>query len=285
MVSSKKKRAWGYYITGIVITILFLIPFIWMIFLSFKDNFGIFSQPFSLPETWDFSLYVETYKQASLGNLFLNSLQITVISVAIAMTIVYISSYSIARLIHRGEKWNNFIYLVFLAGTAVPVFAQMMTLYEMTVNISDTVPLLGIGSLWSLLMPYIAIQVPSLTMILVGGLKSVPLALEEAAIMDGASLFQVMFKIVLPTIKPVFMTALVLNFLGVWNEYTIASILLTGKETYTIPLATSLFKINYTADYGAMLRAATILLIPQVTFFMIFQKNIMEGMATSGLKG
>lgn len=284
-MNQKKKNKIGYYIIGILITILFLIPFLWMIFLSFKDNFGIFSNPFSLPESFDLSLYVETYKQASLGRLFLNSLEITVISAGISMILVFISSYAIARLIHRGRKFNDFIYFFFLAGTAVPVFAQLMTIYKMTVQIGQTIPLFGIGSIWSLLMPYIALQIPFLTMVLVGGLRSVPLELEEAAIMDGASLFQVMFQIVLPTIKPVFMTALVLNFMGIWNEYPVASILLEGMETYTIPLATSLFKVNYTSDYGAMLRATTMLVIPQLTFFMIFQKNIMEGVATSGLKG
>lgn len=281
----KKKKAIGYYTAGVFITILFLVPFIWMIFLSFKDNYGIFSNPFSLPESFDLSLYVETYKQANLGRLFINSLEISVVSAGISMILIFISSYAIARLIHRGNKLNDFLYFFFIAGTAVPVFAQLMTIYQMTAKIGETIPLFGLGSIWSLLMPYIALQIPFLTMVLVGGLRTVPLALEEAAIIDGASLLQVMFKIVLPTIKPVFMTALVLNFMGIWNEYPIASILLTAVETYTIPLATSLFKVNYTADYGAMLRAATILVIPQITLFMIFQKNIMEGVATSGLKG
>jgi raffinose/stachyose/melibiose transport system permease protein len=256
-----------------------------MIFLSFKNNFGIFSEPFSLPKVWDFSLYAQTYKTATLGKLFLNSIEIVVTSAGISMIFLFISSYSIARLVLKGRKINNFIYYFFLAGTSIPVFAQLMTIYKMTVAVGKVIPVFGIGQLWSLLMPYISLQIPFLTLVLVGGLRSVPLALEEAAIIDGCNLFQVMFRVVLPTIKPVFITAMILNFLGIWNEYPVASILLTSQGTYTIPLATAIFKENFTADYGAMLRAATMVLIPQVAFYLIFQRYIIEGMATAGIKG
>lgn len=137
----------------------------------------------------------------------------------------------------------------------------------------------------SLILPYIALQVPFATLILVGGLRSVPVALEEAAIIDGCSLFQVMFQVVLPTIKPVFMTALIINFLTIWNEFPIANILLSDQSNYTVPMATLMFKVNYATDYGAMLRAATLLMIPQMIFYLIFQKNIVEGMAPAGIKG
>ena len=278
-------KKYVYYIIGAVIALLFLLPFIWMIFLSFKDNFGIFSEPFSLPEVWNFGLYIDTYETVNLGRLFLNSLEIAVTSAGISMILLFISSYSIARLVLKGRKVNNFIYFFFLAGTSIPVFAQLMTIYTLTISIGEAIPVFGIGQLWSLLLPYISLQVPFLTLVLVGGLRSVPLALEEAAIIDGCNLFQVMFKIVLPTIKPVFMTALILNFLGIWNEYPVASILLTSHDSFTIPLATAVLKINFTADYGAMLRAATMILVPQVAFYLIFQRYIIDGMATAGIKG
>ena len=124
----------------------------------------------------------------------------------------------------------------------------------------------------SLILPYIALQVPFATLILVGGLRSVPVALEEAAIIDGCSLFQGMFQVVRPTIKPVFMTALIINFLTIWNEFPIANILLSDQSNYTVPMATLMFKVNYATDYGAMLRAATLLMIPQ----MIFYRNYSE---------
>lgn len=264
---------------------LFLLPFLWMIFLSFKDNFGIFSAPFSLPKTWDFSLYVQTWKNATIGRLFVNSLKIAVSSAAVSMFLIYMSSYAIARLVMKGRRFNNFVYYFFLAGMAIPVFAQLMTIYKLTFRIGSVIPIFAIGQVWSMFFPYIALQIAFLTLVLVGGLRSVPTALEEAALIDGCNLFQMMFQIVLPTIKPVFMTALILNFLGIWNEYPVASILLTAQRNFTIPLATVLFKVNLTNDYGATLRSAVLIMLPQILFYLIFQRYIVEGMATAGIKG
>lgn len=274
-----------YYFIGAIIVVLFLIPFLWMFFLSFKDNVGIFTDPFGFPEAWDFSLYVDTFKSTNIMGMLLNSLLVTGISVGLAMILLYLSSYSIARLVKKGRKFNNFVYYLFLAGSAIPIFGQLMSIYSMTTSVGKVIPFLNIGSKWSLVLPYIAIQVPLVTLILVGGLRSVPTALEEAAIIDGCNLFEIMFQIVLPTIKPVFLTALIINFLSIWNEFPIANILLTDQTQYTVPMATLMFKKNYTSDYGGMLRSAIMLMIPQFIFYLIFQKNIVDGMATAGIKG
>lgn len=274
-----------YYTVSALIILVFFIPFFWMFFLSFKDNLGIFGDPFGLPKTWDFSLYIDTFQRAHLGRLFINSLMIGISSAGISMIILFISSYAIARLVLKGRKINNIIYYFLLAGMCIPIFAQLMSIYMMTWEVGKVIPVFAIGELWSLLLPYISLQIPFLTLVLVGGLRSVPLAIEEAAIIDGCNLFQVMFRIVLPTVKPVFITAMILNFLGIWNEFPVASILLTRQDTLTIPLATFLLKANFTSDYGAMLRAVLMLLAPQVVFYLIFQRYIIEGMTTAGLKG
>lgn len=274
-----------YYFVGIIIVILFLVPFLWMFLLSFKDNMGIFLDPFSIPEVWDFSLYVETFKTARIGAMLVNSLKISVTSVGVGMLVSFCSSYAIARLVWKGRKLNNFIYYLFLAGSSIPIFAQMMTIYKISFKIGQIIPLLQIGNLPSLFLPYVALQIPFATLILVGGLRSVPTALEEAAIIDGCSLLQLMFRIVLPTIKPVFMTALIINFLTIWNEFPLANILLSDMNQYTVPMATLMFKMNFATDYGAMLRAAVMLMIPQMIFYLAFQKNIVDGMATAGIKG
>jgi raffinose/stachyose/melibiose transport system permease protein len=173
---------------------------------------------------------------------------------------------------------------MFLFSSAIPVFAVLMTTYKLTIRFGSVIPAFVINQLFGLFMPYISLQIPFLTLVFVGGLKSIPLELEEAAIIDGCGLLDVIFRIVLPAAAPVFFTAFVLNFLGIWNEYPVASVLLTTNERYTIPLAISFFKSTYSADYGAMLRAVIIILIPQTIFYLIFQRRIVEGMITSGIK-
>lgn len=274
-----------YYAVGLLIVILFLIPFIWMFFLSFKDSMDIFIDPFGLPEKWDFSLYIDSFKTAKIWLMLKNSLLVTVTSVAIAMLLMFMSSYAIARLVRNGRKFNNFVYYLFLSGTAIPIFGQLMTIYKIDAQIAKIIPILGVGSKWGLILPYIVIQFPMLTLIMVGGLRGVPTALEEAAVIDGCDLLGIMFRVVLPTVKPVFMTALIINFLAIWNEFPIANIILTNQSDYTVPMATLMFKRNYASDYGGMLRAALMLMVPQFIFYLIFQKNIVEGMATAGIKG
>lgn len=274
-----------YYAVGLLIVILFLIPFIWMFFLSFKDSMDIFIDPFGLPEKWDFSLYIDSFKTAKIWLMLKNSLLVTVTAVAIAMLLMFMSSYAIARLVRNGRKFNNFVYYLFLAGTAIPIFGQLMTIYKIDAQIAKIIPILGVGSKWGLILPYIVIQFPMLTLIMVGGLRGVPTALEEAAVIDGCGLLGIMFRVVLPTVKPVFMTALIINFLAIWNEFPIANIILTNQSDYTVPMATLMFKRNYASDYGGMLRAALMLMVPQFIFYLIFQKNIVEGMATAGIKG
>ncbi len=94
-----------------------------------------------------------------------------------------------------------------------------------------------------------------------------------------------LFMVELPLIMPVFTTLTIFNFLGAWNEYTLASVLLNTNSHFTIPLATAFFKEEFSMDYGAVLRAVVMILIPQLIFFYIFQRRIIEGMTMTGLKG
>jgi len=107
----------------------------------------------------------------------------------------------------------------------------------------------------------------------------------EAGIIDGCNLFNVIFKIDLPLMMPVFTTLFIFQFLGIWNEFPIASIQLSNPLNYTIPLAMSFFKDEYSTDLGGVMRAVIMIIIPQIVFYFIFQRKILEGVATAGIKG
>jgi len=280
-----KKGNFVYYILGVFISLVMLLPFIWGVLLSFKNNVEIFNEPFGLPKRYDFYQYIATFKTGHLGNLFLNSLVVTILSVSIALVLIFFSSYSIARLTHKGKKISNFFYYLFLSATSVPAFAVLMTIYNTTLALGKVNKVLGIDSTFGLVLPYVAAQIPFLTLMFVGGLKSLPLEMEEAGIIDGCKLPDLIFRIDLPIVMPIVVTAFIFTFLGIWNEYPISSILLSSSKNFTIPLALAFFKDNYSADYGAMLRAVIMILIPQLIFFFIFQRRIIEGMATAGIKG
>jgi raffinose/stachyose/melibiose transport system permease protein len=269
---------------GVFVIVIFMIfPFLWGIVLSFKDNYGIFNAPTSFPVKWDFLKYADTFRKSHLATLFKNSVIVSAVTTIGALFINFLSSFAIARLHHRHEAMGNFFYYAFLAATAVPIFTILYPIYQIAVNLRPIG--LGVDSIMGLPWPYIAGSIPFGTLVFVGGLKAVPLEMEEAALMDGSGLLRMLFTIDLPLIMPVFTTLTIFNFLGAWNEFTLASILLNSTQNFTIPLAASFFKEEYSMDYGAVMRAVIMILIPQLIFFYIFQRRIIEGMTMTGLKG
>lgn len=270
------------YIGAILICVVMFFPFIWGFILSFKNNTTIYNEPLGLPAKLDFSLYIDTFLKSNMGNLFKNSLIVTTITTLGCLFINLPSSFAIARLHHRHEGFGNFFYYVFLLGAAVPLFIILYPVYTIALTLKP----LGIGtnSIYGLPFPYIAGSIPFNTLVFVGAMKGVPLELEEAGIIDGCGVLRIFITIVVPLIAPIIATLIIFNFLWAWNEWTLASILLSSIKNFTIPLAASFFKQQYGQDLAAMMRAVIMMLIPQIIFYFFFQRQIVEGMATTGLK-
>lgn len=274
------------YLVAIVVSLLMVLPFLWGAVLSFKDNDGIFNNPLQLPKAFDFSLYKETYQTAHIGRLFFNSLVLALVTSVIEIIVMFFSSFAIARLNHKYNTVSDLVYYLFLSASAIPVLVLLMPYYEITLSLGKyTGGVLGVDSLWGLILPYVAGGIPFMTLMLVGGMRGIPLEMEEAGIIDGAGLLRMIFSIEAPLLSPVIATLFIFSFLGVWNEFPIASILLSNKAHFTIPLALSFFKDQFSADYGAMMRGVVMIFIPQAVFYFFFQKRITEGMVTAGLKG
>jgi raffinose/stachyose/melibiose transport system permease protein len=268
---------------AIVVCAVMFLPFVWGFVLSFKNNDSIYNAPLALPQKWDFSLYVDTFNKANMPTLFANSLIVATLTTVGALFINFLSAFAIARLHHRHAAVGNFFYFLFLVGAAVPLFISIYPIYLIAQKLTPFG--LGIDSIYGLVPPYVAGSLPFNTLVFVGAMRAIPIELEEAAILDGCSLPQLLVKITLPLMAPVVTTLAIFNFLGAWNEWTLASILLNNIRNFTIPLAAAFFKQQYGMDAGAVMRAVIIVLIPQLIFYAIFQRRIVEGMATTGLKG
>lgn len=277
-----KPRSVILFVGAVLICSVMFFPFVWGFILSFKNNTTIYGDPLGLPAHFDFRLYVNTFAESSMGNLFKNSLIVTTITTAGCLFINLPSSFAIARLHHRHEAFGNFFYYIFLFGAAIPLFIILYPVYTIALKLAP----LGIGtdSIFGLPLPYIAGSIPFNTLVFVGAMKGIPLELEEAAIMDGSGLLRILRTVVIPVIAPVISTLIIFNFLWAWNEWTLASILLSSIRNFTIPLAASFFKQQYGQDLAAVMRAVIMMLVPQIIFYFFFQKQIVEGMATTGLK-
>jgi raffinose/stachyose/melibiose transport system permease protein len=267
------------YILTYAVTLLVMIPFIWMIILSFQDNKTILTNPFSLPKSLNFDNYKRALETLDIGLLYKNTFIIAVVSVFLEMIITFMSSFAISRLIFKREKLKNGLYYFLIIGLAIPPFILLFPIYRITIS-------LGLENTYmSLILPYIATSISFNTLLFIGFLKDFPSEIEEAAVIDGCNLFTLCTKVVFPVIKPVIITIFIFNILYIWNEYPFAATLISDPNHMTIPLAISEFKGRYNIDYGGIVSASLLFIIPQLIFYGIFQKYIIKGMTAGAVKG
>lgn len=137
----------------------------------------------------------------------------------------------------------------------------------------------------ALIFPYVATSISFNTLLLVGYLKALPSEIDEAAVIDGCTIWDLMVRVILPMAKPVIATVVIFNALYIWNEFPFASVMLRDVTDYTLSMGASFFKGNYTVDYGGIVASSIMIIIPELIFYGLFQKNIVEGMTAGAVKG
>lgn len=263
----------------IMITIFILVPLLWVMILSFKTNIEIVNSPLSIPDFFNFKNFIDAWHTVEVIRMFANTIFLASVSVSIILVISIPSSYAIARFKLKSRKQQNFVYTFFISGLIIPVFILIFPIFMMTVK-------MGIQDTYlALALPYIAGSIPFNTLLLVGGFKGFPKEIEEAAIIDGCGLFDSIVRILLPIVKPVVATLLVFNFLYIWNEFPLASILINKNEMWTVALSISKFRGLYDINYGATAAYMIIIIIPQLIFYSFFQRFIIAGMTAGAIKG
>ncbi|RRD95934.1 carbohydrate ABC transporter permease [Clostridiales bacterium COT073_COT-073] len=276
MVKKKKKTAM--YIGMILITLVVVFPFIWMVILSFKSNSDIMSSPLSLPKTLNFDNYKNALKTLDYLQLYRNTVFVCVISVVFEIIITFLSSFVLSRMVFKNSKILKMIYGFLIMGLSISPFILLFPVYKINV-------VLGLRGKLALIFIYVATSISFNTLLLVGYLKSLPTEIDEAAVIDGCNIWNLMLKVILPMTKPVIATIVIFNVLYIWNEFPFASVMLRDVSDYTLSMGASFFKGNYTVDYGGIVASSIMIIIPELIFYGIFQKNIVEGMTAGAVKG
>ncbi|MCU1471851.1 MAG: transporter permease [Glaciihabitans sp.] len=278
---ARRKRTRGVLIAGIaayLITFVVLLPLFWIAVLSFQSNNSILSDPLSL-HGFSWANYINVFTRVPLLTMYGNTILLAVTSVTIGTIISFMSSFALARMVFRWPKFQSGIRLYLLAGLAIPIYILLFPVYRVDIA-------LGVfGTYASLILPYVAVTIPFNTLLLTGFLRDFPSELEEAAIVDGAGLWRLCWSVVLPLMRPVLATVLIFNVIYVFNEYPFVSILINNPSMTTVSLAVSQFQGQYSTDYGAMMAASTIILIPQLVIYALFQKQVVAGMTVGAVKG
>lgn len=259
-----------------LVALLFLAPFYFLFANSVKSFGEILKNAASWPTTFNFDNYSKAWELARFSEAFRNSAVITVISVIL---ITLFSAMAAYRMVRSNTRFNRVLLMLFVMSMVVPFQTIMIPVLKI-VNI------LGVNnSIWGLLLTNLGLSLPMAIFLFHGFVKSIPLEIEEAATVDGCNPITVFFRIVMPLLKPMMMTIIVLNALAIWNDYLLPSLILQKPSMRTIPLATYSFFGQYTKQWDMALPALAIGILPIVVFYLFLQRYIVEGIAAGSVKG
>jgi len=255
--------------------LLYLLPFFLVIVNSLKSRKDIILNPIGLPATPLFSNFVEAATRMNYLHGFINSLIITTASVAV---ILIFSSMTAWVLVRRNWLFGKIFFMSLVAAMIIPFQAIMIPL----VKIYGSVGMLN--SKASLVYLYLGFGTALAVFMYHGFMKSIPLELEEAALIDGASRFQMFWLIVFPILKPITVTIGILDVLWIWNDFLLPSLVLIHEKNRTLPLSTFYFSGTYTVDYGLAMAGLMLSILPVIILYLFMQKQIIKGVLQGSIK-
>ncbi|MGN0548326.1 MAG: carbohydrate ABC transporter permease [Acutalibacteraceae bacterium] len=266
------------YLLLIGIGLTFLAPIIIVLYNSFKGKFYISDDPFALPNAETFSgieNYIAGIEKTGFPAAFGWSLFITVFSV---IAIVLFTSMTAWYIVRVKNGFTKALYYIFVFSMIVPF---QMVMFTMTKTVAD----LGLDTPWGLIIVYLGFGAGLAVFMFCGFVKSVPVEIEEAAMIDGCNPFQTFFHVVFPIMKPTAITVAILDAMWIWNDYLLPYLLI-GSEYKTIPIAVQYLRGGYgSVDMGAMMAMLVLSIIPIVVFYLSCQKYIIKGIVAGAVKG
>lgn len=230
----------------------------------------------SFPSSWSFDNFAEAMRVTDFWNSLGNSLLITALTVIIAILVHSLEGYAIGRNMGN-SKFYKFAYLYIVSGMFVPFAILMMPLVKQTSQ-------MGIGNRAGVIILYVVFYMPMNLLLYSGYLKNIPLALEEAARVDGAGTWKTYWSIIFPVMKPMHATVAVLTALGTWNDVMTPLVIMSGTGKNTLPLAQLNFQTQFGTNYNLAFASYLLALIPILLFYLFCQKQILNGVVNGAVK-
>lgn len=263
----------------LALSVLFLVPIIIVIINSFKSRIYISSQPLKLPNAETFVAlenYINGVTSSDFFSAFLRSLFITVVSVVLIVLFASMAAWYIVR---SNSKITKGIYYMLVFSMIVPF---QMVMYTMTYVANRA----NLDNVFGITFVYLGFGAGLSVFMLCGFIKSIPLEIEEAAMIDGASPIQAFFTVVFPMLKPTAITVAILNTMWIWNDYLLPYLVL-GSDKKTIPVAIQLAMQGAygSTDYGGFMAMLVLAIVPIIIFYIFCQKYIIKGVVAGAVKG
>jgi len=254
-----------------------LFVILWVMVSSLKTTRELFADVWALPTKLHFENYIKALFAADLEIYFLNSLVVVLASVVMILVLSAPASYILSR---KKFKGSNLITMLFIAGIGIPLPLLFIPLFQIMTGLKINNTLTGLGIL------FVALSLPFTIYMLTSFFGSLPVELEEAAIIDGASDFQVFFRVMLPLGLPGLITAAIFNFIGLWNEYQLALVFLNNpnKSTLSLGLYSLSNSMEFTGDWVGLLAGVVIVMIPTIILYIFLSEKMISGITMGAVK-
>lgn len=276
---SKEKTNWNVTIFLILGLITVAFPLYLTVVIAFKQPSEMTNSVaglLSLPKTWSLQNFAEAMRVTDFWHSLGNSVLITLVTVGLSIIIHSLLGYAIGRN-KSHSKFYKFVYLYIVSGMFVPFAILMMPLVKQTAQ-------LGIANRVGVVILYVVFYMPMNILLYTGYLKNIPVALEEAARVDGASTWKTYWTIIFPNMKPMHATVAVLTALGTWNDVMTPLVIMSGSKQNTLPLAQLNFQTQFGTNYNLAFASYLLALLPILIFYIICQKQILSGVVNGAVK-
>lgn len=279
MEKAKKRLRWTDIVLFAVtfgLAFLFLYPVLFAVMSAFKENGEILKNPTALPGSFYTTNFVDLFEQSDFATAIVHSVVLTTLSEILIIIVVPLSAFGIER---RGSKVTRIIYTYFLAGMMIPFHLYMFPLFK------ELKIFRLFGHMAGPIVIYVSGAIAFGTLLYCSFLKGIPLEIEEAAMIDGCSPFRTFWNITFPLLGPCTASMVILNGLGIWNDYLMPYLVLPSGKAKTITVEIASFVGQYTARWDIVFAGTVISMVPALAIFMLFQKYFVKGITAGAAKG
>lgn len=261
----------------VIWALLVVLPLLWAVMSSFKDDNSIFSSPWALPDKLHFDNWSRAWTQAHMSDYFFNTIVVVGGSLIGTLVLGSMAAYVLARFDFPG---NRFIYFLFIGGMSFPIILALVPLFFVMNNMGL------LNTTHGLILVYIAYSLPFTVFFLSSFFRTLPSSVAEAAIIDGASHTRTFFQIMLPMAKPGLISVGIFNFLGQWNQYMLPTVLNTDPEKKVLSQGLVQLAVSqgYKGDYSGLFAGLVMAMLPVLAAYIIFQRQVVAGLTAGALK-
>ncbi len=279
-ISKEKKQARTIatviYVFLILLAIIYIVPLLWVLITSLKDDSTLMLSPWAMPAKLEWGNYSFAWTKGHLGTAMLNSLIVCTTTLVVSMLFGSMAAFAIARLRWKLSKLTMYYFLI---GMMIPIHTILIPLFVQFSGWKMSNSLIGI------IIPYITFSLPITIYIMVGFFEGIPNELFEAACIDGCSVYKMFGTVAIPLAKTGFMVTGLMSFVSNWNELLLAMVFISDEAKKTLPVSLTKFVGPYHTNYCQMFAAIMIAIVPTIIAYVAFANQIVEGLTAGAVKG